>query len=694
MQLDFRDQTRHLKLESDFFQIFLKQKVTKVRCPAECLMESSKTPLESNPRPLRKIQICCEDTFEPVSFQQNYPEMSSMETLSYMPFYGLVRVLSENVPELLRTREFIDWGHFDSWTACHALGGCLGFIQIELNECPDLANLHKILLESRQVIRIEDIAIPTDFTHCLILAPGKKSEVFLLYALKRNIPGRELLPFYRLALIIGLEYNLVRYYDLENLPPREAEIAMLTTFDRIEKVTLPGGRIVEATSERSLLYDLESRKTHKTLQLHAKEGNVVFTKVPVAEDKVKSYIVHIRPGWDNLKAYLVQKKEANHLFRIHPVAKEAEGLLALELWRILDPDHSLIDRNQLPQYLIHSSPEKNNLPKTQDIFEVLKRSGKECDIDLTICLDSSSRWTNSPELVWPLRFFEPYVSGVDSCLSVALHVLHQLRNEFFEGCDRMKKELETWQIGTTPPTPPNLLSIFSKIKHRWLQEFQAPQHKAISDALANARDYADPALRNKYHLVVDTNVFLSIVDDSFELIEVLRHVHSHQIVIVVPYATIQELDWQKHRDEVKKLKSQACIKFINGLANTSFLVIQSMEEDAPSFKLHCQSNSSSSVQTTMNAQNDLRILDCAKTRYMAGLKTMMVTGDTNLRNMALSNNIPAIRSQSLWLLVSNPRFVKLSPDHWVDAISNMERSKGSHTSENEVTKKARINNDG
>lgn len=89
-------------------------------------------------------------------------------------------------------------------------------------------------------------------------------------------------------------------------------------------------------------------------------------------------------------------------------------------------------------------------------------------------------------------------------------------------------------------------------KNRWLQEWQASQSHSINKDLLTARDYADPTLRKKWHLIIDTNVLHSAFSENFEFFKTMRHSHSERVVIIIPFATVHELDWQKHNSKGEK----------------------------------------------------------------------------------------------------------------------------------------------
>ena len=265
-------------------------------------------------------------------------------------------------------------------------------------------------------------------------------------------------------------------------------------------------------------------------------------------------------------------------------------------------------------------------------------------------------------------------SDVDCSLAVALQMLHALRNDFFLRCDELRSALNAWCAGACAgkqPDAPHVAAHLALQRHRWLQEFQATTGSHISHELAQARDYADIALRNRFHVVVDTNVLLLSAQDDFALFAAIRAAHEQRVVVVVPFAVLGELDWQKHnaRDEAKRQRAQQCIRFVNGFValGSNWLVLQSQQEDA-AYRPEAGGNH--------NGANDLRILAAANSRHHAGLRTILVSGDINLRNFSLGAGVPALNALQLWGLMSDAHMRQLPPEHWVAAAARSVAAQG------------------
>jgi hypothetical protein len=74
------------------------------------------------------------------------------------------------------------------------------------------------------------------------------------------------------------------------------------------------------------------------------------------QDPRSSYFVNIRPGWDNLKTYL-SKTSRWRKYKVYVCTKAARQY-ALEAWRLLDPEGSLISSEEISQRLVCVRPGK------------------------------------------------------------------------------------------------------------------------------------------------------------------------------------------------------------------------------------------------------------------------------------------------------------------------------------------------
>ena len=187
-----------------------------------------------------EIEINCqEELFDKARFEPIFkPVNLNMHTV--LPFFGPVSVNQINIPVSFRYKQLAGWDKFDSWTATHLLGGCLGSITYDARESPNLVALQDRAYGEKKIALLE--ILPFAFqgqSFQYVLVPIDRR--FLLYFLKSPLPGQELLQHNRLALLLGIENTVVRVYDLDKKrPPQREELAMLETFHRSNKVDLPG----------------------------------------------------------------------------------------------------------------------------------------------------------------------------------------------------------------------------------------------------------------------------------------------------------------------------------------------------------------------------------------------------------------------------------------------------------------------
>ena len=230
-------------------------------------------------------------------------------------------------------------------------------------EDPDSLRFHKEHCAAKSVLTVqascfEDKVIDQDVCLHPVVAQGKHG--FMVYTVSAGslcvAPDTVgLLQNSQLGLVFGVEYTLARIFDLTNPPPRETEFAMLKEFDETGRITLPGGVQIAATLEPTLvetalqesmtLDDDESESVdpveaseepptkrlkagpqcpttgwrasmgdvvHPVLHLNSPQGQVVFSKFVVDDDQtVRSIMIHVRPGWRELRSYLVLGTSAN-----------------------------------------------------------------------------------------------------------------------------------------------------------------------------------------------------------------------------------------------------------------------------------------------------------------------------------------------------------------------------------------------
>lgn len=596
--------------------------------------------------------IRIEDTFAKASFISLVSDAKKPQTSHVaVPFLGLVSFSPQSLPEAVRVKQFLDWKPcpLDALIVAHALGSCLGLVIFEQD-----TSLVSRLKQERQVAHLEaDVPHSSDpnSSPCLVLASNGSH--CLLYALKSPTHGRDLFASSRLGLVLGLEHTVLRYYDLEHRrPPKEEERNFLSSFDRTGSVVLPDGRTVGPVREQA---------QQPVVRLQSPEGTVIFTKVDG-----RSYMVHIRPGWEAFRDMLKATNHPNGLevapFRLHPVFKETEGNLAMELWRILDPDRTLLASDDIAQRVVMNH-------KSLDMHNAIAQAGCPMDdADFSIGVDNSSRWSMY-EVVFPVRPYDPHVqSNVDSSLFMAMYAVENLRKDFWDGLDRLRRDMDKWTQSwvsspaqlfhkMTPPNPPSVYALISKLKFRWLQDSQVPQHMQIPAPLAISKDFCVPDMRNKHHIIVDASALLAAEADRFDLFNRLEHLHGRDVLLLVSCDVMTQLE-SSSRDDRRNGQARACTDFVRTLIDSKpqYMCLQSRAEaDLPPLS------------------NPPRpVLDSAWRRLYVGVKCLVLAADENVLREAFAQNLPAIGFHSLRKLLSDHRLSRTSPDTWVEHASRLE----------------------
>ncbi|XP_073359739.1 RNA polymerase II C-terminal domain phosphatase-like 2 [Aegilops tauschii subsp. strangulata] len=107
----------------------------------------------------------------------------------------------------------------------------------------------------------------------------------------------------------------------------------------------------------SLLHRLHDScwKKGMTAVVEAGEEDLHLVAMQSKQDPNTGYFVNIRPGWDDLKGYLITAS-GRQRFKVY-VCTMAGRDYALEIWRLLDPEGSLISLREISQRLICVRPD-------------------------------------------------------------------------------------------------------------------------------------------------------------------------------------------------------------------------------------------------------------------------------------------------------------------------------------------------
>lgn len=110
--------------------------------------------------------------------------------------------------------------------------------------------------------------------------------------------------------------------------------------------------IVRNQHEKGMLYKPGGLQPVRPV-IRVLKRNAVLTRLNPMDPR-SSYFVNIRPGWDNLKTYL-SKTSRWRKYKVYVCTKAARQY-ALEAWRLLDPEGSLISSEEISQRLVCVRP--------------------------------------------------------------------------------------------------------------------------------------------------------------------------------------------------------------------------------------------------------------------------------------------------------------------------------------------------
>ena len=131
---------------------------------------------------------------------------------------------------------------------------------------------------------------------------------------------------------------------------------------------------------------------------------------------------------------------------------------------------------------------------------------------------------------------------------------------------------------------------------------------------------------------------------------------------MIPFVVYSELDHLKNGNKAELNTGDSIVRktinYVNiQLANNerNLFVVQTSQENKL-IKI--------GPEKKIGTANDMRIVECARYRRDLGMKTMVVSNDTNLRTLAMSLQIQAFSFTKLSKMVMDPRYVNLVPERW------------------------------
>jgi rRNA-processing protein FCF1 len=475
----------------------------------------------------------------------------------------------------------------------------------------------------------------------------------------------------RISLVFSLDQDaIVQWFVLGGdnpVPMPHKEMFMLSQFDEKGTVTLPDGQTLEG--ERIFVNTMHCR--------------CVFAKyTPPSQGKRVSVMVKIRPGWRHLYHYIVsQNKGAGGRFfsvdfvcRQVPTAKYAGVLLGA-----LDPTGRLgAGEKGEASAVIQMGGGKKCYSLKEDVYP---KDGYRRE--RAVIVDTENHWGEDLSVAFPIDRCTNFTPNDSTMLSV-IDALH-----FFKANLSARKGAARTR-GETSVHPLPVRSIVMKYKHELLRraalshEGAGSKKRKLHSTAAPvdgtvSMDCRDPVLRKKFHVVVDTNVWIKAAKTSFSFFDVLEAYFETKVVVVIPFVVYLELDHLKKGNRADLAVgdvSRKCINYINKRINSgkNGFVIQTVEED--------DLCTESSKEKKHGTKNDMRVVFCCKHRLGKGMKVILLSGDVNVLNLGMSMSggetfydrdksvkgtspgIECLFFEPLAALLQDPRYARLEPALW------------------------------
>ncbi|KAG1355157.1 RNA polymerase II C-terminal domain phosphatase-like 1 [Cocos nucifera] len=266
------------------------------------------------------------------------------------------------------------------------------------------------------MLNLRCLGIVFDLDETLIVANTMRSFEDRIDALQRKISS-ETDP----QRVTGILAEVKRYQDDKSILKQYAENDQVVENGNVFKVQ---SEVVPPLSDNHQLI------TRPIIRLQ--EKNIILTRVnPLIRDT--SVLVRLRPAWEELRSYLTARGRKR--FEVY-VCTMAEKDYALEMWRLLDPDSSLINAMQLLDRIVcvKSGSRKSLLNVFQDGI---------CHPKMALVIDDRLKvWDDKDQpRVHVVPAFAPYyapqaeANGNVPVLCVARNVACNVRGGFFKDFD-------------------------------------------------------------------------------------------------------------------------------------------------------------------------------------------------------------------------------------------------------------------
>ncbi|XBI75656.1 hypothetical protein VPH35_069009 [Triticum aestivum] len=216
--------------------------------------------------------------------------------------------------------------------------------------CPPLAVLQVISaysLRCKLEAKAADLH-PTSLLHRLHDSCWKKGMTAVVEAGEEDLhlvamQSKQMLNKRCLALVLDLDETVVFSNTAETFERRLDKI--MSGLEDLE---------LDAANESAMSDEFNRTFNDKELLVDFNETGAI-TMNNYQTDPNTGYFVNIRPGWDDLKGYLITAS-GRQRFKVY-VCTMAGRDYALEIWRLLDPEGSLISLREISQRLICVRPD-------------------------------------------------------------------------------------------------------------------------------------------------------------------------------------------------------------------------------------------------------------------------------------------------------------------------------------------------
>uniref|UniRef100_A0A803LLE1 protein-serine/threonine phosphatase n=1 Tax=Chenopodium quinoa TaxID=63459 RepID=A0A803LLE1_CHEQI len=291
------------------------------------------------------------------------------------------------------------------------------------------------------MLNLRCLGIVFDLDETLIVANTLRSFEDRIEALQRKM-SVEVDP-QRLA---GMMAEVKRYQEDKAILKQYAETDQVVDNGKVHKIQ---AEVIPALSDN-----------HQTVVrplIRLQDKNIVLTRInPQIRDT--SVLVRLRPAWEDLRSYLTARGRKR--FEVY-VCTMAERDYALEMWRLLDPESSLIGGRELLDRIVCV---KSGLKKS--LFNVFH--GGICHPKMALVIDDRLKvWDEKDQpRVHVVPAFAPYyapqaeASNAIPVLCVARNVACNVRGGFFKDFDEgLLQRLSEVSFEDDPkdlPSPPDV----------------------------------------------------------------------------------------------------------------------------------------------------------------------------------------------------------------------------------------------